>query len=116
MPPETADERRARLKAMREDAANAGGDGGDGGGDAPVIAFRNYVPKDGALVQDKVRTAAAHRAMWVERARECARVCAYRRGVRSRGLTSNVRARARHRFPRRRRRRLRLQRWTRRRY
>jgi hypothetical protein len=116
MPPETADERRARLKAMREDAANAGGGGGDGGGDGPVIAFRNYVPKDGALVQDKVRTAAARRAMWFERARECASVCACRRGVRSRGLTSNVRARARHRFPRRRRRRLRLQRWTRRRY
>ena len=81
MPPETADERRARLKVMREDAANAGGGGGGDGGDAPVIAFRNYVPKDGALVQDKVRTAAARRAMWVKRARECASVCACRRGV-----------------------------------
>ena len=55
---ETPRERAMRLKAMRDDASNANISDETRDVDREIeraVVFRNYVPKDGGLVRDKVR-------------------------------------------------------------
>jgi len=68
---ETADERRARLRALRKDAgretsyAAPDADAAPDANAAPEVTFRNYVPRDDALARGKLpaATAPAPRAM-----------------------------------------------------
>ena len=54
---ETADERRARLRALREDAGKGTPERTREA--APEVTFRNYVPRDDALARGKLPAATA---------------------------------------------------------
>lgn len=56
---ETAEERRARLRAMRADAGRPTPEGDDDENDADVkeVKFRNYLPRDGDLTRVPATTA-----------------------------------------------------------
>ena len=56
---ETADERRARLRALREDAGKGAPESAREAEAAPEVTFRNYVPRDDALARGKLPAATA---------------------------------------------------------